>query len=326
MDITTQKTSPTASDPRQDLAALLKSAGDELRLGILQALARDSYGVLELAQAFDVKQSGISHHLKVLANTGLVCTRREGNSIFYRRAPFTSNDPLATLKAAIFAQANQLPIDNHQEKSLAAIQQERAQASKTFFLENADKFKAQQDLIAGFDSYGKQVLELLNITPLPQHNHALEVGPGAGEFLPILAKRFKKVIAVDNSEKMLIKAKKTASDFTNINFQLGDIQQLNLEEQLDCIVINMVLHHTPSPSQVIEDVSQQLTTGGALLVTELCNHQQEWAREACGDIWLGLDPDELMLWAHAAKLELGQSTYLALRNGFQIQIQQFYKT
>ena len=39
----------------EPLAQLLKAAGDDLRLTILQVLARDSYGVLELAEAFAVK-------------------------------------------------------------------------------------------------------------------------------------------------------------------------------------------------------------------------------------------------------------------------------
>ncbi|MDP1109365.1 hypothetical protein Q6289_30965, partial [Klebsiella pneumoniae] len=37
-------------------------------------------------QIFAIGQSGMSHHLKVLAQADLVATRREGNAIFYRRA------------------------------------------------------------------------------------------------------------------------------------------------------------------------------------------------------------------------------------------------
>ena len=73
-------------EQREALAALCKASGDELRLNVLRALANDSFGVLELAQIFDVGQSGMSHHLKVLAQAELVATRREGNAIFYRRA------------------------------------------------------------------------------------------------------------------------------------------------------------------------------------------------------------------------------------------------
>ncbi|MGB2272587.1 MAG: ArsR/SmtB family transcription factor, partial [Pseudomonadales bacterium] len=68
------------------LERLLKASADHLRLEILQVLQHDSFGVLELCNLFDIKQSAMSHHLKVLSNAGLVTTRREGNAIFYRRA------------------------------------------------------------------------------------------------------------------------------------------------------------------------------------------------------------------------------------------------
>ena len=73
-------------DPCDELAALCKAGGDPLRLNVLRVLSNDSFGVLELAQIFAIGQSGMSHHLKVLAQAGLVATRREGNAIFYRRA------------------------------------------------------------------------------------------------------------------------------------------------------------------------------------------------------------------------------------------------
>lgn len=316
---------PNALDMTGDLAALLKAAGDDLRLGVLQVLARDSYGVLELAHAFDVKQSGISHHLKVLANAGLVTTRREGNSIFYRRAHVADTDSLATAKNAIFQQVDNIGLTSALENALATIWQERTHTSHQFFLENADKFRAQQDLIASFDVYGNQVAEILKLSPTPTKLHALEVGPGEGEFLTVLAAQFETVVALDNSPQMLASAKKRARSLSNIEFTLGDTSCLEDKPAFDCAIINMVLHHTPSPAQVIADVSQALAHNGVLIVTELCSHQQEWAREACGDVWLGFETDDLKNWAAAAGLKPGHSTYFALRNGFQIQIQQFIK-
>ena len=73
-------------DDCDELSALCKAGGDPLRLNVLRALANDSFGVLELTQIFATGQSGMSHHLKVLSQAGLVATRREGNAIFYRRA------------------------------------------------------------------------------------------------------------------------------------------------------------------------------------------------------------------------------------------------
>ena len=70
----------------QALLSLCKASGDPLRLMILRVLRNDSYGASELAQLFGVRQNALSHHLKLLAGAGLVASRREGNSIFYRRA------------------------------------------------------------------------------------------------------------------------------------------------------------------------------------------------------------------------------------------------
>lgn len=64
---------------------LCKAGGDMLRLQVLRVLSRDAYSVQELCQILDVRQSGMSHHLKILAAAGLVARRREGNSLFYRR-------------------------------------------------------------------------------------------------------------------------------------------------------------------------------------------------------------------------------------------------
>ena len=85
----------------------------------------------------------------------------------------------------------------------------------------------------------------------------------------------------------------------------------------------MVLHHLPSPQAFFKTAQQHLSVGGQLLIVDLCSHNQDWAREVCGDLWLGFEPDELTLWAHEASLKVGQSVYLGLKNGFQVQLRLF---
>jgi ArsR family transcriptional regulator len=88
----------------------------------------------------------------------------------------------------------------------------------------------------------------------------------------------------------------------------------------------MVLHHVPSPAEVFSDSAALLKPGGSLVVTDLCRHDQRWAKENCGDLWLGFEPEDLTRWANAAGLEDSESLYLGLRNGFQIQVRRFEKT
>lgn len=316
------------------LPNLLKAAGDGFRLEILRVLAQDSFGVLELCRIFAAKQSGMSHHLKVLTSAGLLSTRREGNSIFYRRAYLVPDSPLAGLQQALFASIDQLPITDAVQTQLRELEQERSLASQQFFAENAHKFREQQDLIASYPVYAEHVIQLLNNTPLRNWSLALEIGPGEGEFLPVLAHKFSQVVALDSSAEMLNKSRdyiekiKEAKkqNLRSMEFIHGDTHVLAEKKVLaDCIVVNMVLHHTPSPADIFQDLSKALAPGGALLICDLCRHEQAWAREACGDLWQGFEPQDFSRWGNAAGLIEGQSVYFALRNGFQIQLRQFFK-
>lgn len=321
-------TAKPASTETSDLAQLLKAAGDELRLEVLRALSTDSFGVLELCKLFDIKQSGMSHHLKVLANAQLVTTRKEGNSIFYRRATINNEDPLASLKASLFKSVDQLSISTHKQQNLDGIYTQRSQASKNFFSENVAQFKQQQDLIAAFDVYAHHVSETLENARLPACEVALEIGPGTGEYLSVLAAKFTHVTALDNSAEMLSESQKRCESLqlNNIDFVLNDTRHCHdVRESIDCAVISMVLHHTPSPQHIFEDVALALKTKGVVIVCDLCQHDQDWTREACGDLWLGFAPEDLSRWAKACDLTEGQSSYFALRNGFQIQIREFIK-
>lgn len=314
------------NDGNFELASLLKAAGDPLRLEIMRLLGQDSLGVMELSRIFDVKQSGMSHHLKVLASANLVVSRREGNSIFYRRA--LPHEPAQQLLHALFGQLDAIDVSPQARQGLIEVQRERARTSEEFFSNNTNKFREQQDLIASYPVYADTVEEMLDNTELLQQHSALEIGPGEGEFLLPLSQRFDQVVALDTSASMLSKAQNyaKAKGLDNVDYIRGDTQVARQSGvSIDCVVLNMVLHHTPSPLSVIQDSADMLKPGGALLLTDLCHHDQQWAKEACGDLWLGFEPDDLANWAQQAGLEAGQSQFIALRNGFQIQVRQFFK-
>ncbi|MCY1283290.1 Ubiquinone biosynthesis O-methyltransferase [compost metagenome] len=313
-------------DDSDELAALCKAGGDPLRLNVLRVLANDSFGVLELAQIFATGQSGMSHHLKVLAQAGLVATRREGNAIFYRRALAQNERVGGTLHAALLAEVDELELPAEIGARIVEVHAQREAVSRDFFARAAEKFQAQQDLIAGLPQYRESVLALLDALGFPSGATALEVGPGDGGFLPDLARRFSRVTALDNSAAMLELARMRCNEegLGNVELRLADA--LNDEQAAaDCVVLNMVLHHFAAPADAMKQLAQRVQPGGALLVTELCSHNQSWAREACGDLWLGFEQDDLARWANAAGLTPGESLYIGLRNGFQIQVRHFAK-
>lgn len=313
-------------EPADELAALCKAGGDPLRLNVLRALANDSFGVLELAQIFAIGQSGMSHHLKVLAQAGLVATRREGNAIFYRRALPHGELLGGTLHGALLAEVDELQLPVDAQARIAEVHAQRAAASRDFFAKTADKFQAQQDLIAGLPQYRDSLLALLDALGFAQGATALEVGPGDGGFLPELAQRFSQVTALDNSAAMLELARQRCEQEQLGNVELLLADALNDEiGAADCVVVNMVLHHFAAPAEALKQLARLVKTGGSLLVTELCSHDQSWARTACGDLWLGFEQEDLARWADAAGLTPGESLYVGLKNGFQIQVRHFAK-
>jgi len=72
------------------LATTLKALSDPLRLRMLSAIATDARGescVCDLAELADVSQPTVSHHLKVLRDTGVLSSERRGTWVWYRIAP-----------------------------------------------------------------------------------------------------------------------------------------------------------------------------------------------------------------------------------------------
>lgn len=69
-----------------DLAELFKVFGDSTRIRILFVLFEAEVCVCDLAEALHMTQSAISHQLKILKNSRLVKSRREGKSVFYSLA------------------------------------------------------------------------------------------------------------------------------------------------------------------------------------------------------------------------------------------------
>ena len=98
------------------LTVLYKALADQLRLQILRLLRNESFGVLELCRILEIKQSALSHHLKILSTADVVTTRREGNSIFYRRNFLRDEDHCRDIKATLFDQIDQFELPPEQKK------------------------------------------------------------------------------------------------------------------------------------------------------------------------------------------------------------------
>lgn len=314
--------------PMEALTTLHKALADHLRLQILRLLKSESFGVLELCRILDIRQSALSHHLKILATSKLVSTRREGNSIFYRRTFLSEDDIYSDIKKTVFENLDCLEISGSQLRKIKQIQLERAQLSLNFFNKNANKFKEKQGLIVEHADYANSLHDLIAGLTLSDKAAVMEVGPGEGQLLTELLQRFENLTALDNSKDMLEKSRAAVveSGGSGVEFILGDTAVACKKDiSADLIIFDMVLHHISSPAKTFKDIGALLNPEGYLLIVELCSHDQDWVRESCGDLWLGFEEGDLDHWAEKAGLTKQQSSYLGLRNGFQIQMRTFKK-
>lgn len=309
----------------ENFTTTCKAVSDPLRVMILRVLLGNSFGVLELTRLFNTTQPGMSHHLKLLLQSGLVVTRREGNTIFYRRT-IPSEHVLTVFHQRLFDEIDSLELPASLLEKLHEIYAERAESSRLFFSQLAQSGElGLQDVIVDISHYQKNIEAIIDSKMFSKEAVALEVGPGDGRFLLSLSKRFKQVLAVDNSTAMLALAENYCrqQQLTNVQLLEADASKLEVSALLDCMVINMVLHHLPAPAEALRQFRCCLKENGFLVITELCHHEQSWVMSTCGDLWLGFEPAELNHWASNAGFLAEESVYIGLRNGFQLQIRCF---
>src|ERR687887_2403244 len=82
------QTAPLSEPESEELAARFKALADPTRVAIVNHLsAADEVCVCNLTAAFELSQSTISHHLKILREAGLVESSRRGTWAYYRLVP-----------------------------------------------------------------------------------------------------------------------------------------------------------------------------------------------------------------------------------------------
>jgi ArsR family transcriptional regulator len=130
-----------------------------------------------------------------------------------------------------------------------------------------------------------------------------DLGSGEGLISELLARRCHRVIAVDNSEKMVEfgarKARKNG--LKNLEFRLGDIIDPPIPPaSVDLVLLSQALHHASDPQRALTSAFRILRPGGQLLLLDLVSHRFTQARELYGDEWLGFAEADLHRWMEVA--------------------------
>lgn len=285
----------------------LKALSDATRLRIVALLEKDELSVNELQEITRLGQSRISTHLGLLSDCALVCSRREGKRTFYRLNPQADTFAREFIQLAIRA-GKELAEHSGDQINLKRILGRRREQAQVFFNQIAGRFDRIYGPGRSWQAFGHLLLRIL--PPLT----VADLGAGEGLLSELLARRCKKVIAVDNSEKIVAfgAAKARKNGLKNLEFRLGDLQDPPIEAgSVDLVILSQALHHAEDPAAALVSAARLLKSPGQIVILDLLAHKFAEARKLYGDRWLGFAESDLQSWLEAAGLRRIEITVVA---------------
>ena len=282
---------------------IMKALSDETRLRITGILDGYSLSVNEITEVLGMGQSRISRHLKILADAGILESRRDGVHIYYNIARnrneilegIFSAFGLGNLAGKINSEngksitvSNRLLLEEDLMK-LAGVLEERKRVTLEHFQKYGDYEEKQESTWADPLFYRNKIKEMIPDKLVS----SADIGCGSGELAGAILDKIEKIILIDQSPNMLERARFNIQS-EKAEFRIGSLEHLPLREgEVDLAIFSMVLHHIPDVMGALEEASRVLRPGGRLIVAELKKHSFEEMRERFADFYLGFDASVL---------------------------------
>jgi ubiquinone/menaquinone biosynthesis C-methylase UbiE/DNA-binding transcriptional ArsR family regulator len=281
------------------LQKVFKTFSDPTRLRILVLLEREELAVQELMSILGMAQSRVSRHLAILREAGLLRDRRDGTYVFYRFEPSEAGP----WREAWDLAHRSLDGDSTTERdavALGRVMQSRTAQTRSFF----DSVGPEWDAVRKV--FNDDALRARGIARLVSPELVVaDVGTGTGVLAAELAMLGLRVIAVDNSKRMLdaARAKFERDGLEGIELREGDVGALPIADgEVDAALAHMVLHYLPTPAEAVREMARCVKPGGTVVVVDFVSHQHEWMRQELGVHWLGFAEEEVARWFAAAGL------------------------
>ena len=265
---------------------------DPTRGRLLLLLEGHELTVGELCNVLQQPQSTVSRHLKVLADDGWLGSWRDGTSRRYRLEVERLQPAARRLWQLVGELIRGLPAARQDRDRLASVLAERRTRSREFFSSTAGEWdRVRRDLFGA----GAETLPLLGL--LDPRWVVGDLGCGTGQTAAAVAPFVARLIAVDESEKMLAAARRRLASHHHAEARRGSLEALPIADgALDAALLILVLHHLADPPAVLAEVARALAPGGRLLVVDMAPHDRERYRQEMGHLWLGFSPEQLAGW------------------------------
>lgn len=276
------------------LTKIFKALADDIRLRIMRILINGPFHVNEILAITGLKQSNISHHLKILQESEMVNKKREGTLIYYTINETFFNKELKALFHILKERNESIPYQAEDKKRQVLVSEKRKLQAEKFFNSVGENFNNIQDNLFERIYSVKEALAFIK----QKAAIAVDIGCGTGRNLVHLAKKAEKIIGIDSSHKMLQLSDHICQKH-NLNYELkqGDIHKIpQADKSIQIALLNMVLHHSMTPVLLLKDVNRILNIGNHLILIDLLEHKDENMREKYADFWLGFSDTEIIDW------------------------------
>jgi ArsR family transcriptional regulator len=261
-------------------------------------LARERLNVTELTGVLGLAQSGVSRHLGLLKDAGLVEEEKDGGYSYYRLAPAlaparagsnVSENPLRAMLDQQFAAAADDPMLRADDARLHEVLRLR---KENFEAHAGPDARDARQLVPGRSwAAWSRALGML-LPPLK----VADLGCGEGYLTMEAARWAARVIAVDRSDAVLRRARGLAERrrVRNVIWKRGELEHLPIaDEQVDVAMLSQALHHAEQPAGAVAEAARITAAGGRVLVLDLRTHHEKWVHNKLGDRVLGFADAEL---------------------------------
>jgi ubiquinone/menaquinone biosynthesis C-methylase UbiE len=290
-----------------------KALSDPTRLRLLNILYQYELNVNEIVSIVDMIQSGVSRHLKILLEAGLLVLRKEGSFIYYAANKAGDSLSLINLACSRLEQETVCVMDLQRAKQSITLRKNR---TKRFFRTVAPQWdRLKKEVLGNFDLNG--VLKQMALG-----DKVADLGCGTGEMLDSLfPENKKKLIGVDSSPEMLEQARIKLPGLNAIDLRLGELENLPMKNQeVNIVIMSMVLYHIFEPEKSIHEVFRVLKPGGLFLLADFEKHDQENIKEIIGGSWLGFDKQQINGWLSTCGFTLNSFNRYEVEKGLCINL------
>lgn len=280
----------------------LRALAEPTRLRLARLCAADDLTVSDLTELLGSSQPGVSRHLKLLVEGGVLERFREGSWVFYRLARGGARLPL--VRAALDALEADDPVLAADDDRLRRLAQARSERARAYFDTIALDWDRMRTLQADETVVDAEIKAIVLDRPV---DSLLDVGTGTGRMLGLLAGAVRRAEGIDLSPEMLTLARERlqGAGLRHCLVRHADMEHLSGDSRdFDVVIFHQVLHYSARPGAAVRECARALNPGGRMVIVDYLPHAIEELRSAHNHARLGFATEEVAQWFADAELEL----------------------